>query len=96
MYGYDVQSVYNRGIGAAEGSMATGAELLLAGTSLVNVFPALKYIPTWSPGAASHWKSAELDREYEKITDAIHQHRFGLLRGASNFKSSFSILNFFI
>jgi hypothetical protein len=67
MYDYDVQSIHDPCNVAAEKGMTTGAELLLPGTSLVNVFPVLKYIPTWFPGASTQRKAAEVKRLTEEM-----------------------------
>lgn len=47
--------------------MIIGAELLLPGTSLANVLPALKYIPTWFPGGATQKKAAEIKKLTEEM-----------------------------
>lgn len=53
MYGYDVDSVEDPCIQAADESIFTSSKLFLPGGSLVNLFPFIRYIPAWVPGATS-------------------------------------------
>jgi len=66
-YGYDVQSVHDPCIVAAKRDISICAELLLPATSLVNIFHALKYIPTWFPGAVTQRKAAEVKTLTEEM-----------------------------
>lgn len=53
MYGYNVQNIHDPCIVAAEKTITIGAEFLLPGASLKNVFHALKYILMWFLGAVA-------------------------------------------
>lgn len=53
MYGYDVQRVNDPCVAAADEIVHIIGPLCLPGGTLLNVFPALRDIPTWFPGAGS-------------------------------------------
>jgi hypothetical protein len=60
MYGYDVESIHDPCIEAAEKSTHMAVNLLLPGNSMINIFPVLGYIPAWFPGASSHKLAAKV------------------------------------
>ena len=62
MYGYNVESIHDPFIKAAEKCVQLGAPLLTPGGSLVNLFPFLAKIPPWIPGAASQKTAVEVRR----------------------------------
>jgi hypothetical protein len=49
MYGYDIESIHDPVIEAAEKSVSLAAPLLAPGGSIINVFPILGKIPPWFP-----------------------------------------------
>ncbi|KJA16390.1 hypothetical protein HYPSUDRAFT_58252 [Hypholoma sublateritium FD-334 SS-4] len=53
MYGYDVQRVNDPCIAAADEIVHIVGPLCLPGGTLLNVFPPLRHIPAWLPGAGS-------------------------------------------
>ncbi|KJA14789.1 hypothetical protein HYPSUDRAFT_48854 [Hypholoma sublateritium FD-334 SS-4] len=53
MYGYDLEGVDDPYITAADESAFLVGQLLRPGGSLINVFPLLRHIPAWFPGAVS-------------------------------------------
>lgn len=67
MYGYDIESIHDPVIEAAEKSVSLGAPLLAPGGSIINVFPILGKIPPWFPGASSHKVAVEVKR----LTDLV-------------------------
>ncbi|KDR82227.1 hypothetical protein GALMADRAFT_59888 [Galerina marginata CBS 339.88] len=69
MYGYEVKTFEDPCVVAADRSITLGAHLLLPGSSLINVFPVLAYIPKWFPGATSQKIAAEV----KKLTDEMER-----------------------
>ncbi|KAF8889559.1 cytochrome P450 [Gymnopilus junonius] len=70
MYGYEVKSFQDSCIVAADESLRLGASLLLPGGTWINVIPALRYIPSWFPGATARRDAAkirELTKEVQRI-----------------------------
>ncbi|KAH9478443.1 Cytochrome P450 monooxygenase [Psilocybe cubensis] len=70
MYGYEVKSIDDRAVSVAEEALALGTQLLTPGGTLINVIPALQYVPTWFPGAWSRRLAAkvlELSEEMKRI-----------------------------
>ncbi|KAF8959261.1 cytochrome P450 [Flammula alnicola] len=67
MYGYNVESLDDRCIKVADESLTIGAKLLLPGASLINIFPFLRHIPPWFPGATSHKAVAEVKKLTEEV-----------------------------
>ncbi|KAF9553641.1 cytochrome P450 [Agrocybe pediades] len=67
MYGYDVKSLDDPCIQAAEKSTNTGAILLLPGNSFVNIIPALGKIPAWVPFTTSVRTAAEVKQWTEEM-----------------------------
>ncbi|PPQ97018.1 hypothetical protein CVT26_001123 [Gymnopilus dilepis] len=53
MYGYNVKSLEDPLVQAAHTSINLATTLLLQGSTLINIFPILAYLPTWFPGAGS-------------------------------------------
>lgn len=62
MYGYNVESIHDPFIEAAEKCVKLGAPLLTPGGSLINLFPILAKIPPWVPGASSQKTAVEVKR----------------------------------
>lgn len=54
MYGYKVQSITEPVVTVADEAIRLGSELLVPGRTLINIFPVLRHIPAWFPGASSH------------------------------------------
>lgn len=70
MYGYDVKSIEDPVISLAEEALALGTQLLTPGGTLINIIPALQYVPPWFPGAWSRRLAAkvrELSEEVKRI-----------------------------
>ena len=62
-YGISVQESDDPYISIAEEAMHGAAEAGIPGAFLVDLFPILKYVPSWFPGAgfkrkAAHWREA--------------------------------------
>lgn len=62
MYGYEVKTIDDPVVSVAEEALALGTQLLTPGGTLINIIPALQYVPPWFPGAWSR-KLAERVRE---------------------------------
>ncbi|KAF8951685.1 cytochrome P450 [Flammula alnicola] len=60
MYGYEAQSVDDPCVEAADESVNLTAQLLVPGGSFVNIFPFLRHVPQWFPGAASQKTAARV------------------------------------
>ncbi|KAH9475493.1 Cytochrome P450 monooxygenase COX2 [Psilocybe cubensis] len=60
MYGYDIKSIHDRVIEVAEAGNVIGSRLMAPGGSLINIFPILRHIPPWVPGATSHKEAKEV------------------------------------
>ncbi|KAH9478395.1 Cytochrome P450 monooxygenase 98 [Psilocybe cubensis] len=67
MYGYDIKSVDDRVIEVAEEGNVIGGRLVVPGGSLINIFPFLKHIPAWFPGASSHKAAVECKKLTEEM-----------------------------
>jgi hypothetical protein len=67
MYGYDVESIDDPCVVAADKSVTLGAKLFAPGGTLINIFPILAFVPAWFPGASSHKLAAEVKR----LTDEV-------------------------
>ena len=67
MYGYDVESLDDSCVIAADKSVTLAAQLFVPGETLINIFPILAFIPAWFPGASSHKAAAEVKR----LTDEL-------------------------
>jgi hypothetical protein len=67
MYGYDVESLDDSHVIAADKSVTMAAQLFVPGETLINIFPILAYIPAWFPGASSHKVAAEV----KQLTDEL-------------------------
>ena len=62
MYGYDVESLDDFCVIAADKSVTMASQLFVPGETLINIFPILAFIPAWFPGASSHEVVAEVKR----------------------------------
>ncbi|CAA7259457.1 unnamed protein product [Cyclocybe aegerita] len=70
MYGYDASSLDDPVVVAATKSFNIGGPLMSSSGSMMNIFPLLRHVPSWFPGATSQSKSAEvarLTREVKRI-----------------------------
>ena len=64
-YGIDVKESNDPYISIAEEALSGVAEAGVFGAFLVDIFPLLKYVPSWVPGAgfqkkAAHWKAVNM------------------------------------
>jgi len=64
MYGYDITSLDDPVIVVADKSIKLGTELLVPGSTFINIFPILGRVPTWFPGA----KAVRIAAEVKKLT----------------------------
>ncbi|KAH9480332.1 Cytochrome P450 monooxygenase 98 [Psilocybe cubensis] len=62
MYGYDIKSPHDPVIETAEAATILGGRLMAPGGSLINVFPLLRHVPLWFPGAISRNAAEEVKR----------------------------------
>ncbi|KAF8869909.1 cytochrome P450 [Infundibulicybe gibba] len=60
VYGHNISTMNDNYILIAEKAAGVAVEALLPGASLVNVIPALRYIPPWFPGAKFHQVAGEV------------------------------------
>ncbi|PPQ81783.1 hypothetical protein CVT25_013670 [Psilocybe cyanescens] len=67
MYGYDIKSIDDRVIEVAEEGNVIGGRLVVPGGSLINIFPVLRHIPSWFPGASSHKAAVECKKLTEEM-----------------------------
>ncbi|KDR67210.1 hypothetical protein GALMADRAFT_258606 [Galerina marginata CBS 339.88] len=70
MYGYEVESIDDPCISAADNSVNIGSPLLLPGANFIDIIPALAHIPAWFPGASSR-KTAEIARGFTEEMQRI-------------------------
>lgn len=90
-YGIDISSENDPNFEIALLARQTIRECLTVGSALVDMFPALKYLPTWFPGAKFHRIAAKsriyaaksrdciFDNAYQKwVCSAWHFHMFDL------------------
>ena len=59
-YGIKVQDSDDHYISLAEEVVNRGSEAAIPGAFLVDVFPILKYVPSWFPGAGFQKKAAHM------------------------------------
>ena len=69
-YGISVLRYDDPYIKIAEEAMEAVAELLIAGTFLVDIIPILKYVPEWFPGATFQRKAATMRKHAGTIRNA--------------------------
>ncbi|KAJ3517668.1 hypothetical protein NLJ89_g347 [Agrocybe chaxingu] len=70
MFGYDIASLEDPVVRASTQGLEIGGPLLLPFGSLINVFPFLRHIPPWFPGAVSQRNAAQtrqLAQEMKRI-----------------------------
>lgn len=65
MYGYEVTSLEDPLVTIADKSLLMGTTLLTPGGSLINIFPFLRHVPAWFPGASSRKTADEVKRMTE-------------------------------
>ena len=51
MYGYDISSRHDRFVVLSEEAVIAGSKYSLPNATIVNIFPALRHLPSWFPGA---------------------------------------------
>ncbi|KAK1226584.1 hypothetical protein PQX77_010424 [Marasmius sp. AFHP31] len=66
-YGHDVQGRDDPVLKVAEGALAALTHALNPGTFLVDAFPALRYVPSWFPGAGFKRKAKEWRKLYNRM-----------------------------
>ncbi|KAH6917895.1 cytochrome P450 [Coprinopsis sp. MPI-PUGE-AT-0042] len=80
-YGYDVKDAHDPYLVAAEGAMGGFLEAGIPGRFWVDLFPLLKYVPAWMPGAefkrkAARWRylnDISLERPFKHVMDKLRQ-----------------------
>ena len=65
-YSMNVRPYNDPYIAIAEEAIKAGAELVVPGAFLVDIFPILKYVPAWFPGANFQRKAAVMRTHAEK------------------------------
>jgi hypothetical protein len=79
MYGYAPESLDDPVIHAADEGARLGASLLEPGSTMINVLPILRHVPSWIPGATAkrmaekaRWLTQEMKRiPMERVTAAV-------------------------
>ncbi|KDQ06236.1 hypothetical protein BOTBODRAFT_141195 [Botryobasidium botryosum FD-172 SS1] len=69
VYGISVKSAEDKYIVMAEKALATVAQVASLGNSLVNIFPILKFVPQWFPGAGFKRRALAWRVTTEKMVD---------------------------
>ena len=69
MYGYEVQRENDPCIAAADEVAEIVGPLSMPGGTLLNVFPILRHIPTWFPGAGTQRKIERARALTEKMIE---------------------------
>ena len=64
-YGVDIRSTNDPNLRVARLANVAVVEALTTGSTSVDLFPFLKHLPSWAPGASFHQK-AKVSREYAK------------------------------
>lgn len=67
----DADSIY---VTAAESALYTLSLVAIPGTFLVDIIPALKYVPSWFPGAEFKRKAMRWRKELEQFVDLPFNH----------------------
>ncbi|KDR69728.1 hypothetical protein GALMADRAFT_145141 [Galerina marginata CBS 339.88] len=70
MYGYEIESIDDPCISAADNSAYIGNRLASPGANCIDIIPALAHIPAWFPGASSR-KTAEMVRGFTEEMQRI-------------------------
>ena len=68
-YGIEIQESGDRYISLAEEVMNAGNEASIPGAFWVDLFPVLKYVPSWFPGAGFQKKAAHWGKLNETLVD---------------------------
>lgn len=69
MYGYEVESLKDPCILAADESILLGGSLLLPGGNFLDIIPALRHVPAWVPGAVS----IKIAEKVKKLTAEVQR-----------------------
>ena len=69
-YGINVRPYDDPYIAIAEEAVGAMVELVTAGAFLVDIFPILKYVPSWFPGAKFQKKAAMMRGHSERMRNA--------------------------
>ena len=64
-YGVDIRPINDPNLQVAKVANAAVVEALTTGSTTVDLFPFLKHLPSWAPGASFHEK-AKVSRQYAK------------------------------
>ncbi|KAF9553649.1 cytochrome P450 [Agrocybe pediades] len=74
MYGYDITSLDDPCIAAADESALLGGKLLAPGQNFIDIFPILGRVPEWFPGAVSVRMAAKTKRLTEEVKRIPMEH----------------------
>jgi len=69
-YGINIRPYNDPYIAAAEEAVGAAAELMIAGSFLVDIIPILKYVPHWFPGAKFQRKAAIMRTQSANMRNA--------------------------
>ncbi|PPQ73991.1 hypothetical protein CVT24_012480 [Panaeolus cyanescens] len=76
----DSDSVY---VTAAESALNTLSQVAIPGTFLVDIIPALKYVPSWFPGAGFKKQAAQWRKELDKFIELPFAHVKRLMKAGN-------------
>ncbi|KAF7346476.1 hypothetical protein MSAN_01875700 [Mycena sanguinolenta] len=76
IYGYNVKSMQDRFVHLTEEAVQRLCEVVLPGSSIVNTFPFLRYLPSWFPGCSFH----KFARETSELVDEMQNAPFEFVR----------------
>lgn len=69
VYGHDVAPSNDRFVALAEYVVSEFTQALLPGSYLVNLFPLLRFVPSWFPGAGFKKMAAECQKSLTEMQD---------------------------
>jgi hypothetical protein len=87
-YGIDVQESNDPYVSLAEDSLRGVNQSAVPGAFWVDLFPILKYVPSWFPGAGFQKKAAQWKEITETMTEKPFRYVKAQLVGNQFFKSS--------
>ncbi|KAF7346479.1 Cytochrome p450 [Mycena sanguinolenta] len=76
VYGYDVKSMQDRFVHLTEEAVQRLCDVVLPGSSIVNTFPFLRYLPSWFPGCSFH----KFARETSELVDEMQNAPFDFVK----------------
>ncbi|KAH9478386.1 Cytochrome P450 monooxygenase COX2 [Psilocybe cubensis] len=67
MYGYDIADLNDPCVTLADEALSLGTRLVVPGANLIDIFPPLRHVPAWFPGASSQKKAAIIRRMTDEV-----------------------------